>query len=142
MALLTLEDQLAPALIGEDRPLSAPELLVALHWPPFRSNGCRLPEGTADGPVLVPIVNHGRWLVRCPYCPAANRASRTDLRFFCCECGNADAAGRWLPVAWPPDAAGIEAALAGRPRHLRNWFPGETVRDLARENASPVTEGP
>jgi hypothetical protein len=129
MALLTLEDQ-----IGAMPGLTAVETLAVVHWPAFRTNGGHLPTETASGPVLTPIVNHGRWVVRCPFCPSANRASAQDRRFLCCECGNAGCGGKWLPVRFPDDSGRIERLLEQRPdRHTRNWV-GEDVAVLAEEN--------
>jgi hypothetical protein len=128
MLLLTLEDQMGPSA-----GMSAAELHAAVYWPPFKASG-RLPATVAASPVLCPIVNCGRWLVRCPFCPAAVRASRVDRRFLCAECGSG---GSWLPVVWPADAADIEAVLCARPdRRTRNWMPGETVADLTAETAA------
>lgn len=132
MPLLTLEDQ-----VGLSLGLTAPELLAAEHWirqgrPADEQIGRR---PTAASPVLTPIVNHGKWIVMCPSCPSANRASRIDPKFMCCECWNEQTGGAWLPVAFPADADQIEEVLMARPdRHTRNWLPGETVDSLAREN--------
>lgn len=86
----------------------------------------RRPEPGARGRVQA-RVNHGRWIVDCPACPSAVLAGVT---FRCAECGYGPA-----PVAWPEEAALIEAALAPRLLENRNWLPGETVFDLERENA-------
>jgi hypothetical protein len=78
--------------------------------------------------------NHGRWVVECPTCHGAQLAVRTDPRFMCVNCGNASVGGVWRPVIWPKDHPEIEAILDARPMpHTRNWAPGETVKDLRRE---------
>jgi len=87
-------------------------------------------------------VNHGRWLVRCPYClgaelvyppePGRRRAEKT---FFCRSCKNQSNGGRPLPVTWPEEMNEIENILAGRPNAAnRNWRPGESLALLHAEN--------
>ena len=89
---------------------------------------------TADAPVLTAEINHDRWIVKCPFCRGAELGDPDDPRFMCLSCWNADASGRFLPVTFPPNRAGIEAELATRPRiENRNWTPGETIADLKRE---------
>jgi hypothetical protein len=81
-------------------------------------------------------VEHSRWLVDCPdpTCAGCQYASKDDPRFFCNYCHNA-AAGGWVTVVWPDDLDEIESTLAARPDpRTRNWSPGETAADLAREN--------
>lgn len=88
-----------------------------------------------DATPLVPFVNHGQWIVQCPDCNGAQEASANDHRFWCCDCLNAGVGGAWRPVAWPLNAAAIEAALVVRPRKVnRNWRLPETVPDLLAEN--------
>lgn len=92
-------------------------------------------------------VNHGRWMIDCPWgCNSAQYAARSDRRFFCVECDSGGTA-QWAPVEWPDDleVAAIEAALGLRPDEtLRNWEPPtmreakhlkpETAADLVAEN--------
>lgn len=84
-------------------------------------------------------VNHGRWLVDCPFCRSTQLAAKTDPRFLCAGaagCGNAQVGGAYVNVVWPKDTDRIEAELVKRATPLnRNWMPGETVKDLQRENA-------
>lgn len=96
--------------------------------------------GVAVDLVLYPIVNGGRWVVRCPNerCNGAQLASPSWARFLCVDCANVAFGGQWLAVEWPAEelvAAG-EAALAARPDpSTRNWDPtGETVGYLLAEN--------
>ena len=54
----------------------------------------------------------------------------------CVECANRGNGGAYRPVAWPKAAAAIERLLDARPDpKLQNWAPGETVAQLAAENA-------
>lgn len=82
----------------------------------------------------VAVVNHARWVVNCPFCPSAQLASRTDMRFFCVSCLNEQAGARWVNVVWPANVAAIEAALRPRQTENANWAPPETVADLIAEN--------
>lgn len=111
---------------------TAVERGVIHHWPAVKIDG--IPTVTAAGPVLTPIVNHGRWIVNCPFCPSAEYASLEDRRFFCTDCGNPLVGGAWLPVRWPAHHAEIERLLVSRPRTARNWMPHESLKDLEREN--------
>jgi len=107
------------------------------------------PTGLAEGPLAEARVDHGRWVVDCPFpgCNSAQFASKTDHRFFCVDCSGPDRL--WVPVVWPDDIelAAIEAALSLRPEiSTRSWeSPGwrarrgvspETVADLLAENAA------
>jgi hypothetical protein len=95
-----------------------------------------VPQGVAVGVSTPAFVNHGRWVVRCPFCAGAQLAhpDRTD-RFFCIDCLN-DLAGRqWISVTWPDDVSAIESVLELRPEvTTRSWWPHETVEDLRAEN--------
>lgn len=82
-------------------------------------------------------INEGRWVVECPDCHGAQLACATDRRFMCNECANVTVGGRWRRTAWPANAAEIAAVLELRPwGRTQNWTPGETVGDLATENAA------
>ena len=62
--------------------------------------------------------------------------SKDDPRFFCAHCLNAAADNKTVPVVFPRDHEHIEGLLAARPFvTTRNWQPGETTKDIARENA-------
>ena len=102
----------------------------------------QLPDGLAAAPAVPAYVNQGRWIAECPWgCGSALVASRNDARFMCTACWNADAGGLWLPVVYPAQKAAVERELLKRPARdgfaapVRNWYPGETVDDLRRENA-------
>jgi len=75
-------------------------------------------------------VSGGYWVVMC-VCGNAPSA-HPDWHLACCfECG---AIYRYLDV--PIDRAEIESVLVRRPMAHRHWVVGETVADLARENAA------
>lgn len=96
-----------------------------------RRGAFRVPSETASAPILRAEVNHGRWIVRCPFCAGAELADPDDPRFFCCGCHNSGVDGRWLPVQWPAERQGIEDALCERnEEEHRNWLPHESVIDL------------
>lgn len=96
-------------------------------------------KGETDNTVTTfAYVNHGRWIVGCPFCNSAQLAAKTDRRYFCAGeggCGNAQVGGAFVNVVWPKDADAIEAELVKRADpNTRNWTPGETVKDLNHEN--------
>lgn len=119
--------------------------LVARAWP-HQKAPYRPPEGIARSPRAVAEVNHGRWVIRCPFCPGAMLASREDRRFFCVDCLHAgtQAEGKWLAVRWPSDAEleKGERLLATREVPMtRNWDPArESVADLDAENRARGVE--
>lgn len=131
-AIFTAEDKHHPfpGLPG----LTAPERIVLKHWPAATRLG--FPSSTETSVHALAEVNHGRWIVRCPWCATAQNASADDHRFFCTECSNGAAGGQWITVEWPEDREEIEAALGCRPLPAnRNWVPGESVAELWRDNA-------
>lgn len=92
--------------------------------------------GAPRGSVLAEI-NHGRWIVRCPFCPGAEEADPEEPIFYCLSCGNADNYGQVMTVEFPANREEIEQALLARPdMGNRNWTAGEELADLARENAA------
>jgi hypothetical protein len=112
-----------------------PDLPVAARAP-FLGGRRGVPTGASPAIFAEAEVNHGRWIVRCPFCPGAQYASRTDPRFLCVDCGNAPIEGDWIRVEWPVRPDAIEAALALRPQFANmNWLPTESLTDLQRENA-------
>lgn len=95
----------------------------------------RLPTAVHPTVTVTPLVNTGRWVVPCPWCYSASVASRTDHRFFCVECRNVGAQGKWVKVAWPESHEEIEALLVMRPSpRSRHWLAHETVEDLLTQN--------
>lgn len=113
------------------------EQLVARSWPlhlrPFD-------PPTKVFASSVPVrINHGRWIVDCPFCPGAQMADPEDRRFFCVDCLHAGtpAEGCWLRVEWPPAdrRAAAEELLERRLVPHQNWQPEtESIGDLRREN--------
>jgi hypothetical protein len=118
--------------------LSAAERIVAKYWHMETSgHHIDLPTGISDKATATAYVNHGRWLVRCPWCPSAQNASRADHRFFCIACGNAAVSGQWVPVIWPAEHREIEELLMARPhKQHQNWEPHETAAGLRDENVA------
>lgn len=103
-----------------------------LHWAaaaPFA-----VPAVTDPASLAHARVDHGRWVVDCPFCPSAQVAFETDRRYLCADCGNAAVGGAWVRVLWPPDPAVIEGLLRPRPPAHRSWRPAETVEQLEAEN--------
>lgn len=112
------------------------ELVLAVHGHRRGALAFTPPAEMADRPILKAEVNHGRWIVRCPFCPGAEMADLNDPRFFCLSCYNVPIGGKWLPVQFPANRAALEAELLKRPAsESRNWLPHESVADLRRENA-------
>jgi hypothetical protein len=95
-----------------------------------------VPESHAIGVMVAVVVNDGRWIVQCPTCRSAQWAAKTDRRFMCVECGNADHGHQWVTVEWPDEIEAIESALEARPPGNRHWLPGQTVADLVAENTA------
>lgn len=93
------------------------------------------------------FVNDGRWVAFCstPDCHSAERlwpagmihATSTGIAYGITaagmlHCGNC---GMTSQVDFPDNRDKIDAVLARRPvPQTRNWLPGETVKDLEREN--------
>lgn len=73
-------------------------------------------------------INHSRWVADCPNCNAGIACLPGVNQIVCLECGER------YDVAWPADREGIESALLCRPQRNRHWRPGESVKDLKREN--------
>jgi hypothetical protein len=87
--------------------------------------------GAPTGSGVVARLNHGRWLGDCNLqdtirgrtCLNAQLLDPDDPRFFCVECFNGANGGRWRPVTWPANRAGIEAQLEARQQPEQNWEP-------------------
>lgn len=113
--------------------MTAAERIVARYWEPFQHSG--LPKGLSENHPAYVFVNHGNWLIQCQWCGSAQHASRQDHRFFCVECGNRAAGGKWVPTVWPDQHPEIETILSARAdKRTRNWTPGETLGGLLAEN--------
>lgn len=120
---------------------SPAEAVVHRHWP--KGVPILLPRGVAQGIAASARVNHGRWVVSCPFCPGAQFACRGDPRFFCVDCLHVgtSAEGRFVRVLWPSHPEGIEETLAPRPASNRHWEPGESLEDLRAENVQHLGAG-
>lgn len=120
--------------------LSAPERVLAHHWPkdraPFNPPSSIHPVYTAEA-----HLNHGRWVVHCPGwpdCMGAQMASYSDRKFFCVNCLGLtyDCPDSWVAVLWPEDSfiAEMTPLLLRRPIESQNWSPGDTILKLEQEN--------
>lgn len=119
------------------RKAASDHLLVAAANP-SATGDATLPDGV-DRRTVIAEVNHGRWIVRCPFCPGAELANTTSSLFFCCGCRNAQAGHRYLRVTLPVQRVAIEVELLKRPDgETRNWLPGESVADLRLQNAKQL----
>jgi hypothetical protein len=125
---------------------TATERIVLKNWH-METDGfyVTLPKMVSNKAFAYARVCHGVWLVDCPWCGSAQRASREDHRFFCVECENNTVNNVWISVVWPPEWQEIERLLGVRPIPANmNWFPGEgptanihgreTLEDLQVEN--------
>lgn len=141
--IATAESFLGPRLAREFGSLEAAVAAVpVVEWASFvsteRGKPWPKPVGHSADPQLAASahVNHGRWLVACPFgCGEHQHASETDRRFFCFTCRNQPVGGVSVPVVWPDERDQVEAHLLARPSERnRNWWPHEAPVDLAREN--------
>jgi len=81
------------------------------------------------------VINHSRYVARCPFCTGAELVWPSRLVFMCCSCWNEQAGNKFLRVKLPEKREGIERELLNRPQpHTRNWEPGESIARLRREN--------
>lgn len=102
-----------------------------------RRGSLHIPKRGSLSIIEVPaVVEQGRWLVRCPFCPGAELADPEDPRFYCLSCANEKVGHEWLKVRWPLPKEAIERALLVRPEVNQNWREGETVAQLAAENVA------
>lgn len=77
--------------------------------------------------------NWSRWVAHCGFCRFGRAALQPYAPNF--DCGTC---GKTTDVIWPAEdmVAGVERLLMMRPDpSTRNWHPGETLIDLAFENA-------
>lgn len=98
----------------------------------------------AEVPALPARVDHGRWIVDCPDCNGAEFVWLAGPHvMMCVGCWNACAGHRWRRVELPAAdvLAEIDRILQARPLPAtRNWYPHESVADLAAENATHADE--
>ena len=94
-----------------------------------------------SGESLEAEINHGRWIVRCPYCSGAEIADAEDPVFMCLSCFNEENGGRFRPVRFPVDLSSIESELKRRKREKhQNWSPGESLEHLTGETNEKETD--
>lgn len=121
---------------AEELEMPVPVRIVRRDWPHHKAR-YSLPERAAPAFAVMVRINHGRWIVDCPFCDGAQYASFDHPVRFCTDClhwTEPAARGAWIPVVWPATVAELEAILAERPEENRNWFPRETLEDLRAEN--------
>ncbi len=91
-------------------------------------------KSLASGIVLFAEVNHGRWIVKCPWCNSAEFAFETGP-FVCDNCHNVASGGQAVEVKFPKEKDKIVMLLDKRPLVAnQNWLPGETPDMLRSEN--------
>ncbi|MDY6835534.1 MAG: hypothetical protein SVY53_12115 [Chloroflexota bacterium] len=82
---------------------------------------------------LEACVNHGRWIVRCPWCNSSSFANENEL-FLCEDCWN-EPINKHVKALFPCEREQIEELLIKRPRvETRNWEPHEDMFNLEDEN--------
>ncbi len=87
----------------------------------------------ADSTVVYAEINHGRWIVKCPWCAGAELADKQDKRFFCLSCFNSKISGKYAKVEFPDEIKQIEKELLKRDIKNQNWLPGEILEQLKSE---------
>lgn len=93
-----------------------------------------LPQKTDETFVSRVYMNHGRWVVDCPFCNSSGVASENDERFLCGDCLNMEIGGAYILAPFPKDCEAVEAHMLLRPRNRRNWNPDtETLKNLQQE---------
>lgn len=113
--------------------------LIARHHNP-RGILHRLPTETVTGkkaPKAYVRLYRGQWIIDCPFCTSAQHASAEDHRWFCAYCRNETVDFQYVDAVWPDQKLldKIEAVVEARPKmENRNWYPGETVAELKKEN--------
>jgi len=96
-------------------------------------NRANIRKRTQSSKILQAYINHGRWVVNCPFCNNAE-FYWGDGFFFCSECENRGNGGRLYLVSMPKERNRIEKLLAKRPIENQNWFPDEPISKLEEEN--------
>ncbi|MDP2718314.1 MAG: hypothetical protein Q8P44_00555 [Dehalococcoidia bacterium] len=94
--------------------------------------------GYDTGEPLTAQVRQGYWIVLCP-CGGAEYVWE-EGGMMCLSCLNAAHGHRYRRTKFPRKRREIEDILIIRPLINRNWLPGETVKDLERENHQHETE--
>ena len=114
------------------------EDFIARHDHVARDEPTPPKRGLTDSAVAYAEINHGRWIIECPFCPSAQLATMQEGEtFFCVVCRNAEVNNGLVPVVHPSakQLQGIEKELVRRrDAATRNWRPGENVASLRAEN--------
>lgn len=110
-----------------ENPLPAAEntlvAVIKVLW--LKHPNLKRPSGLVDSPIAEVRANHGRWIIRCPFCSSAQIASSSDHRFFCVDCLNATVGGSFVRTKWPTNKKAIERKLLTKPdKTQRNWIAG------------------
>ena len=90
-------------------------------------------DDIAESPIVPAIINHGRWMVKCPFCAGAEVLYLSHPIFLCLSCFNNEANNKFLRVKISRNWKAIEKILGKRPIQNRNWE-GESIRELIKEN--------
>lgn len=109
--------------------------------------GMTIETGRMGAPVRARVL-YGRWLVDCPVCRGANDVDPNEPIYLCSSCywpgvfrAGQVVPAHFAPVEFPRQRAEIERLLLERPFiRNRNWRPGESLADLARQTAENVSE--
>lgn len=93
-----------------------------------------------DSMMLKARINHGRWIVDCPYCEGAEAAWKEEKLFLCMSCWN-NGTNEFIPVEFPDEIEDIESELSKRVKvENQNWVQGETMIKLKAENEAHPEE--
>ncbi len=119
--------------------VSAHGFFLIMYQRTFGEVVIEIPEVFSDDHVpFKAYINWGRWCIDCD-CGSSSLASR-DFQFYICHERGCDRSADWSRVEFPIDVIEIEDVLLARPVRQnglavnRNWFVGETVSDLKKEN--------
>jgi len=85
-----------------------------------------------ENPPLPAYVNHGHWRVKCE-CGSTEFAWEEGW-FLCRACLNGAHKHKYRRSFFPKNRKKIEELLAKRPLPNRNWYPGEALTQLKKEN--------
>ena len=84
-------------------------------------------------------LNWGRWIADCPNCRGAEIVKPGE-EFICYSCypnalTNKKKALKRYEVVFPKIKLEIDKIMSKRDMQNRNWYPGETLKELRKENA-------
>lgn len=108
-----------------------------------RSRGIEIPrlECAVSIAPLPAWIQQGLLVVSCPTCAEKETEELSVVWrsgpwvMLCMVCGNAATGGAWRPVALPSCLDEIEAHLACRPIGHRTWTVGQSIEEVASDNA-------